>query len=117
MTAAWPSLPGHTRLCPHCKAKILQSAPVCPSCHRHLHFDAVRLDRPDSPTFCPLHVESTIHHPDSGEPWEYSIILQVYDPDGEVISRHVMGVGALHSAETRTFTVRVEVFAPQKSAV
>jgi hypothetical protein len=59
MTAAWRSPPGETRTCPHCEAKILSSAPICPACHRHLYFDAVRTDRPVAPTFCPLHVEGT----------------------------------------------------------
>ncbi len=117
MTPAWSSLPGQTRICPHCEAKILKTATVCPGCHRHLHFDAVRTHRPAEPTFCPLNVEGTIHHPGTGEPWEYSVILEIHDDDGEVISRQVMGVGALRPTEIRTFTVRVEVFAPQKSGV
>ena len=28
-----------TRVCPHCKATILASAAVCPSCRHHLRFD------------------------------------------------------------------------------
>ena len=80
MTAAWPSLPGQTRMCPHCEAKILKTATACPACQRHLHFDAVRTHRPESPTFCPLNVEGTIHHPSSGsgEPWEYSVVLEIH---------------------------------------
>lgn len=117
MTATWRSPPGETRTCPHCEAKILSSAPICPACHRHLHFDAVRTDRPVAPTSCPLHVEGTIQHPGTGEPWEYAIVVQIHDDQGETISRHVMGAGALPPAASRTFTVRVEVFAPQKSAV
>ena len=117
MTATRSSSPGETRTCPHCAAKILKSAPICPGCHRHLHFDAVRTDRPATPTFCPLHIEGTIRHPGGGESLEYAVVVQIHDDRGETISRHVMGAGALPPAEGRTFTVRVEVFAPQKSAV
>ncbi len=59
----------------------------------------------------------TIQHPGTGEPWEYAIVVQIYYDQGETISRHVMGAGALPPAASRTFTVRVEVFAPQKSTV
>ncbi len=116
MTAARSPAPGETRPCPHCAAQILTSAPACPACHRHLDFDAVRSDRPITPTFCPLHVEGTIHHPGSGEPWEYAVVVQVHDAGGEIVSRHVMGAGALRPTEGRTFIVRVEVFTPQKSS-
>ncbi len=117
MTATPPPFSGETRVCPHCKAAILKSATVCPACHRYVRFDAVRRDRLASPTFSPLHVEGTIHHPGSGESWEYSVVLQVQNDRGEVISRHVVGVGGLGHGEARTFTVRVEVFAPQRAAV
>ena len=29
---------GRTRVCPHCKATILESAAVCPQCKHHLRF-------------------------------------------------------------------------------
>ena len=111
MKLARSTWPGETRICPHCKATILKSATACPACHRHLHFDAVRTAQPPSPTFCPLYVQGTVRHSGSEEAWEYSVLLQVHDDQGKEISRHVVGVGALHAGEARTFTVRVEIFA------
>lgn len=109
------SFTGETRTCPHCQGTILESATACPLCHRHLRFEAVRTDHPDPPTFCPLHIEGTIHQPDSGDSWEYSAVLEVRDDRGEVISRHVAAVGTLGPAQHRTFSFRVEVFTPDKS--
>ena len=117
MTSTDSTLPGNTRPCPHCKATILMRAAICPACQRYVRFDPVRTGRLASPIVCPLHVEGTIRHPGSGQPWEYSIVLQVQNDQGEVISRHVAGVGVLRPAEARTFTVRVEVFALETSAV
>lgn len=117
MTSAHPHFSGESRVCPHCKTTILSSATICPSCQRHVRFDPIRSGRLTSPTFCPLHVEGTIHHSGSGESWEYAVVLQVQDHRGEVISRHVVGVGGLGPTEARTFTVRVEVYAPQKATV
>lgn len=117
MSTVHASPSGETRACPHCKATILMSATVCPACNRYLHFDAVRTGRRPPPILCPLHIEGTIRHPAGGEPWEYSIVLEVHDGRGGVISRNTVGVGALRPGEARTFTVRVEVFAPEKSAV
>lgn len=117
MTSTPPLFSGETRACPHCKATILRTATVCSACHRYVRFDPVRRGLPASPTFCPLHVEGTIRHPGSGGSWEYSVVLHVQNDRGEVISRHVVGVGPLGPGEARTFTVRVEVFAPQSAAV
>jgi hypothetical protein len=102
--------PGATRTCPHCRATILDSASVCPACRHHLRFD------PGSaaaavPTSTPLRVEGTIKHPAVGEPWEYSVLLSIRNDRGEEIARQVVGVGALHSNQQRTFTLAVEVFA------
>lgn len=110
------SSPGETRRCPHCHATILRSAPVCPTCQRHLHFDAVSTERLAALSFCPLHLETTIRHPDSEEPWEYSIVVLVKDEQGKIITRHAAAVGALSAGDTRTFAVRVEVFAPSDVA-
>ena len=55
---------GATRACPHCKATILESAPVCPACKGHLRFGeaSIRkaLDRP-------LAIEGTLSQPPGGE--------------------------------------------------
>jgi hypothetical protein len=102
---------GKTRTCPHCKATILESAAVCPGCQHHLRFDpaAQRM----APAATPLRVEGTIRHPSDGETWEYSIVLAVRNERGEEITRQVVGVGALAPNDVRSFTLAVELFAPQ----
>jgi hypothetical protein len=117
MTSAPLPFSGEARVCPHCKATILRTATVCPACHRYVRFDPVSRGRPASPSFCPLHVEGTVRHSGTGDSWEYSVVVHVQNDRGEVISRHVVGVGTLGPAEIRTFTVRVEVFTSQKAAV
>lgn len=99
--------PGKTRACPHCKATILDSSSVCPGCHHHLKFDQAGQQRRKA---IPLSVEGTIRHPATGGPWEYSVVLAVRNARGEEITRQVVGVGALHPSEERTFTLAVEVF-------
>jgi hypothetical protein len=105
---------GKTRSCPHCKATILESATVCPGCLHHLRFDpaAERM----LPAATPLRVEGTIRHPPGGGTWEYSIVLAVRNERGEEITRQVVGVGALAPADVRSFSLSVELFAPQTLA-
>jgi len=102
--------PGKTRVCPHCKSEILESARVCPACRHHLRFEPSK-DR-DQPSFSALRVEGTIRHPDVGEAWEYSVVLCIRNDRGQEITRQVVGVGALHARDARTFDLSVEVFAP-----
>ena len=107
-------VPGATRSCPHCRATILESAVRCPKCQHHLRFDsglAARALR----TFSPLTVEGTVRPPESGEAWEYSILVTIRNGAGEEVARQVMGVGALAPGEERTFSLAVEVFAPSAS--
>jgi hypothetical protein len=117
MTRLPSSFPGETRICPHCKATILKSEKICPACHHYLRYEAIKTGVSSSPTFCPLRIEGTLRHSGSEGPWEYSVILEVQDDRGKVISNQVMGVGALLPAEARIFTLRVNVFAPDKSAI
>ncbi|MGH7829726.1 MAG: hypothetical protein ACREP8_06065 [Candidatus Binatia bacterium] len=100
---------GESRICPHCKATILKSAPSCPLCHHVLRFVAVGDGSPSQPTECPLLVEGTIQHPGNGDAMEYSVLMEVHDEAGKVISRSTVGVGALQRAEKRTFSLRVEI--------
>jgi len=58
-------------------------------------------------------VEGTIRHPSVGEPWEYTVMLSIRNDRGEEIVRQVVGVGALQPEEQRTFTLSVDVFAPE----
>jgi hypothetical protein len=111
MTGVRQGAAGATRTCPHCRAIILESASVCPACQHHLRFDPGAAERA-VPSFLPLRVEGTIRHPPVGEPWEYSVMLSIKNDRGEEIARQVVGVGALHPSEQRTFTLAVEVFTP-----
>ena len=108
--------PGTTRTCPHCHATILESASVCPACRHHLRFNPAAAER-ELPSFSPLRVEGTIRHPNVGEAWEYSVSLSIRNERGEEITRQVVGVGALRSAEQRTFTFAVDVFTPAGTRV
>jgi len=102
---------GRTRVCPHCKATILESAPVCPQCHHHLRFVGAAAPQPPE-GFSALRVEGTVRHPERGGDWEYSIVLAIRNERGEEISRQVVGVGALRAGQSRTFTLSVEVMTP-----
>src|SRR5436309_14090526 len=86
--------PGTTRICPHCRSEILESASICPACRHHLRFDPKAEERP-VPNSTPLRVEGTIKHPPGGVPWEYSVTLSIRNNRGEEIARQVVGVGAL----------------------
>ena len=102
---------GATRTCPHCRAVILESSSVCPSCRHHLRFDPAAAKGP-VPTETALSVEGTIRHPPGAEPWEYAVIVAIRNHLGEEVARQVVGVGALLPAEERTFSLAVEVFVP-----
>ena len=110
MSSARPATPGKSRLCPHCKATILDSASVCPGCRHHLRFDTVDAARRTVPSSSPLRVEGTIRHPAEGPAWEYSVVLVIRDNAGVEVTRQVVGVGALQPAEQRSFSLSVEVF-------
>lgn len=104
MSAPRPGAVGATRTCPHCKTTILESATVCPACRGHLRFDST--GAPVEPMI-PLQVEGNL----SGTPenaFEYTVIVVVRDERGRELSRHVAGVGAVLSGDTRSFTVTVE---------
>ena len=45
---------------------------------------------------------------------EYSIFMEIRDENGKLVSKQTVGVGALHRAEKRTFSLRVEVFSPAR---
>jgi uncharacterized protein YbaR (Trm112 family) len=111
MSIARAGAAGATRICPHCRASILESASVCPACRHHLRVDRRAVARV-APSFSPLNVEGTIRHPDVGEAWEYSVLVSIRNGRGEEVSRQVIGVGALQPLEERTFSLAVEVFTP-----
>jgi hypothetical protein len=112
--SAGKSTAGKTRICPHCKSTILDSASICPACQHHLRFGPAA-EQQTLPNVSPLKVEGIIRHPPGGEPWEYSIVIAVRNERGEEITRQVVGVGALQPMEQRTFHLSVEMFAPAGS--
>ena len=103
---------GATRTCPHCRAVILQSTSVCPSCKKHLRFSPAGGGDAIVPTFSPLRVEGSIRHPNAGEPWEYAVMVSVTNDRGVELTRQIVAVGAMKPGEQRKFTVAVEVFGP-----
>ena len=106
--------PGKTRICPHCKTVILESASVCPGCHHHLRFDSASIvERRAQPTFSALRVEGAFRNPAGADSWEYSVVVSIRNDRGEEVARKVVGVGALDPMESRTVTLSVDVFAPR----
>jgi hypothetical protein len=103
-----PGTAGATRECPHCKATILESAVICPACKHYLRYDSET--RPAKPQEVPLQVEGTIRHPPEGDPWEYSVVVVIRDEHGKEVARKVVGVGAMHPGDQRSFSLAVEVF-------
>jgi hypothetical protein len=106
--------PGKTRVCPHCKTTILESARVCPGCNHHLRFDPNAIvEARAQATFSALKVEGAFRNPPGAESWEYSVVVSIRNDRGEEIARKVVGVGALDPRESRTVTLSVDVFAPR----
>lgn len=99
--------PGKTRVCPHCKTTILDSANVCPGCRHHLRFETQPQATPQQRSL-PLQVEGTFAPQGEGRVLEYSMIVAIRNEDGVETHRQVIGVGALYGGESRTFTVLVE---------
>ena len=108
--------PGATRVCPHCKATVLESAAVCPGCRHHLRFGSPgqSVEAPES--YCALSVDGTIAHTQAAEPCEYCIVLDVRDERGTQLTRQVVGVGVLQSGERRRLNVSVEML-PVRAAI
>lgn len=103
---------GATRTCPHCKTTILESASICPSCRHYLRFDSaqdVSATTGMAEASTALQVEGTIRHPSDGGAWEYCVVLTIRDDDGIEVAHQVVGVGAMHPGDERTFSLAVEV--------
>jgi hypothetical protein len=103
--------PRVTRICPHCKATILASAAVCPSCRHHLRFDPAAAAARAQHAISALRVEGTVRQPADAEAWEYSMVLSIRNERGEEIDRKMIGVGAMRPGEQRTFALAVEIYA------
>ena len=113
MTTTRRTPAGATRTCPHCRAVILQSTSVCPSCRKHVRFATGAGGSAVVPTFSPLRVEGSIRHPEVGEAWEYAVMISIADDSGKEVTRQIVGVGAIQPGEERKFTFAVEVFTPE----
>jgi hypothetical protein len=100
--------PGATRVCPHCKAIVLESASICPGCRHHLRFNnGTQLVAGDG--YCAFNVDGTIAHRVPGEQCEYCVVLDIRNERGEQLLRQVVGVGALQAGELRRLNVTVEM--------
>lgn len=108
MSQAPSGAAGATRICPHCRETILESAGVCPACRHKLRFS-----EPSSalaaPASVPLRVEGSFRNPADSGAWEYSMVLTIRNERGEEIAHKLVGVGAMRPDEQRTFTLSVEM--------
>jgi len=80
---------------------------VCPACGHYLRYGA-RAETLPEPAVTPLRIEGCIRHPADGEPWEYTVVVSIWNDRGEEIARKLIGVGAMNPDEQRTFTLSVE---------
>jgi hypothetical protein len=103
-----PGTAGATRICPHCRETILESASVCPACRHKLRFSEPS-NATAAPASVPLRVEGSFRNPGDSGAWEYSMVLTIRDERGEEIVRKLVGVGAMQPNEQRTFTLSVEM--------
>lgn len=108
MSSARPGNAGATRACPHCKATILESAAVCPACHGHLRYDEASIQR-EKAKLTQLQIDGTLVAPPGDATFEYEMVLSIRNERGEEVNRQVIGVGALHPDEARSFTLQVEM--------
>ena len=108
MSSLRSGTPGATRVCPHCKATVLETAAICPGCRHHLRFsaEATQANAADE-GYCALSVEGSIAHKVGSEPCEYFIVLDIRDDRGEQLARQVVGVGVLQPGELRNLHVSV----------
>jgi hypothetical protein len=109
MAAARPSNLGATRVCPHCKATVLQSANICPGCQHHLRFNTVGNAEPQAQAVQAMRIEGSIHHGVRDEQCEYCVVVAISNERGEKIARHVVGVGALQPGEKHKYSFSVEL--------
>lgn len=108
MSNVRPGNAGATRACPHCKATILESATVCPACRGHLRYDEASVQR-EKTKITQLQIDGTLVAPPGDGTFEYAMVLSIRNERGEEINRQVIGVGAVHPDEERTFTLQVEM--------
>ena len=108
MSAVRPGTLGATRMCPHCRATVLQSASVCPGCHHHLRFSSADAE-PDSKGIPAVRIEGTIQPTKRDEACEYCVVVSIINERGDKIARQVVGVGALQPGERHKYSFSVDV--------
>jgi hypothetical protein len=99
--------PGATRVCPHCKATVLETAAICPGCRHHLRFNADASQAAADDDYCALSVDGSISHTIATEPCEYFVVLDITDERGDKVTRQVVGVGVLQASEKRNLHLSV----------
>jgi RNA polymerase subunit RPABC4/transcription elongation factor Spt4 len=113
MSSVRPGNLGATRVCPHCKATVLENSAVCPGCRHHLRFNTGTQVVTDD-TYSALDVEGTIRHRVASDPCEYCVVLDVRNERGEQVVRQVVGVGVLQPGEARHLHVAVDMLPVRK---
>jgi len=99
---------GATRICPHCKAVVLQSASVCPGCKHHLRFSSGSAE-PQTEGVSAMRIEGSIRHTVRDESCEYCVVVSITNERGEKVARQVVGVGALQPGEKRKYSFSVDL--------
>jgi len=107
--AVRPGSLGATRVGPHCKATVLQSASICPGCQHHLRFNSGSAAEPESKGVSAMRIEGSIHHSVPNEQCEYCVVISITNERGEKVARHVVGVGALQAGERHKYTFSVDL--------
>jgi hypothetical protein len=109
MNTPRPGTAGATRVCPHCKATVLESAAVCPGCRHHLKFNTGGAQDVVSEGYSALSIDGTIAPKETGGPCEYCVVLDIRDERGQQVMRQVLSVGVLRFGEARHVNVSVEM--------
>ena len=107
MSSIRSGTPGATRVCPHCRATVLETATICPGCRHHLRFSPDATPGTADEGYCALSVDGSIAHKVASEPCEYFVVLDIRDERGEQLARQVVGVGVLQPGELRHLHVSV----------
>jgi hypothetical protein len=108
MSVARAGALGATRVCPHCKAVVLQSANICPGCQHHLRFNSGTAE-PQAEGQSAMRIEGSIRHSGRDENCEYCVVVSITNEKGEKIARHVVGVGALQPGEKHKYSFSVDL--------
>jgi len=114
MSVARAGTLGATRICPHCKAVVLQSANICPGCQHHLRFNSANAE-PQAEGLPAMRIEGSIRH--SGrDSCEYCVVVSITNQHGEKIARHVVGVGALQPGERHKYSFSIDLMPVRTAA-